>query len=702
METTNWKVEGMTCSNCALSVTNFLQKKGLQEVKVNAISGDVSFVSDHHVAAQDLKKGIESLGYHVASDVEQTTTHKKILGTYKEKFFFSLPFTLVLMMHMLPWHIHWLMNPVVQLILCLPVFVLGMWFFGRSAIKSLLHGMPNMNVLIALGALAAFVYSMVGLLTHNHALIFFETAASIITLVFLGNWLEDWSIEKTQAQLKKLTRSQKVMANMIAYDDQHQEQIFPIENTQLQVGDLILMKTGELVPQDCKILWGDVQVNESVVTGESIPVHKKMNDILIGGSVIDSGTAKAYVSAAGEDSVMQKLVRMMQQAQGEKPPVQLLADKISAWFVPTVVGIAVLTFLLSYFLFSISFSDALMRSIAVLVISCPCAMGLATPAAIAVGLGRAARNGILVRNAKSLEQFSHIKQMVFDKTGTLTTGQLRVEKWHTTIAEKSFFEIIYSLEKFSNHPIGKALALHAKTNELIKWQKILEVKGEGIHATDKEGNTYKAVKYGAVKHLTTDADHAVYVLRNNELIGWVDVADELRPEAKEVIAYCKRKNLKTILLSGDTNAKCQALAKTLGIDEVMSEQTPEQKLEQIARLNSVAPTVMIGDGINDAPALAKATIGISLSDATQLAMQTADVVLTKNGLGNLPMAMELGKKTYGTIKSNLFWAFAYNIVAIPIAALGLLTPTFAALAMALSDVVLAGNSLWLNYKSVEN
>jgi P-type Cu+ transporter len=443
-----------------------------------------------------------------------------------------------------------------------------------------------------------------------------------------------------------------------------------------------------------------VQVNESVVTGESIPVHKKMNDILIGGSLIDSGTAKAYVSAAGEDSVMQKLVRMMQHAQGEKPPVQLLTDKISAWFVPTVVGIAVATLLISYFFFSISFSDALMRSIAVLVISCPCAMGLATPAAIAVGLGRAARNGILVRNAKSLEQFSHIKQMVFDKTGTLTTGQLRVEKWHSTIDEKSFFQIIYSLEKFSNHPIGKALALHGKTNELIKWQKIVEVKGEGMHATDKDGNSFKAVKYGAAKALTNEAEHSVYVLRNDQLIGWVDVADEMRPEAKEVIAYCKRKNIKTILLSGDTQSKCVDFAQRLGIDEVFAEHTPEQKLNQIARLNGVAPTVMIGDGINDAPALAKATIGISLSDATQLAMQTADVVLTKKGLGNLPMAMELGQKTYGTIKSNLFWAFAYNIIAIPIAALGLLTPTFAALAMALSDVVLAVNSLWLNYKRV--
>jgi len=488
---------------------------------------------------------------------------------------------------------------------------------------------------------------------------------------------------------------------MIAYDDQHQEHVFPVESTSLKIGDLILIKSGEHVPMDCKILWGDASVNEAIITGESAPVEKKMNDKLIGGSILENGTIKAYVTSVGEDTVLSNILKMVKEAQTEKPPVQQLADKISAVFVPVVIGIAVVTLLGNYFFTDIGFGASLLRSIAVLVIACPCAMGLATPAAIAVGLGRVAKNGVLFKNAKSLEIFKDIKQVVFDKTGTLTTGLFRVSGFQSqVVSEDEFKRIAFSLEKYSNHPVAKCIAFEWKTKNEIRWYKIEEIKGLGMKATDKEGNEFIAGSFKVAEQLTKDDQHNIYIIRNNELIGWIDVADEIRPEAKQVVAMLKQKGIKTILLSGDRNEKCEQVAQQLGIDEVIAEQTPGQKLAKIAAYNALAPTAMVGDGINDAPALAKATVGISLSDASQVAMQSAQVVLMNHGLKNLPLSLGLGKHTYITIKQNLFWAFLYNVAAIPVAALGFLNPTFGALVMGLSDVVLAVNSVRLNWKKV--
>ena len=363
-------------------------KKGMKDVKVNVIGGDVSFEMNDVHTKEELAKGIKDLGYKVAGEKELTRHKKRFLSRPIERFWFCFPFTALLMLHMIPGvHIHWLMNPWIQLGLSLPVYIVGMSFFGKSAVKSLRNGMPNMDVLIALGATAAFVYSLYGTLTGQaERYMFYETAAAILTLVFLGNYLEDASIHSTQRALNSLARSQKVMANMIAYDDDHHEHLFPVENTQLKVGDLILIKSGEQVPMDCKILWGDVHVNEAIVTGESAPLHKHAKDKLIGGSVIQDGTVKAQVTAVGSDTVLSGIINLVKQAQGEKPPVQQLADKISAIFVPVVIGIAVVTLAVNWIIIK-DFTPALMRSIAVLVIACPCAMGLATPAAIAVGLG---------------------------------------------------------------------------------------------------------------------------------------------------------------------------------------------------------------------------------------------------------------------------------------------------------------------------
>jgi Cu+-exporting ATPase len=710
MEKVQWKVEGMDCTNCALTIRRYLEKEGMKEVKVNFGTGDVAFEINGTNTKEKLAKGIGGLGYTVVSDQsgtvnqpQRTGNRKHFPSTHLQRFWFCLPFTVILMLHMVPGvYVHWLMDPWIQLCLTVPVFIIGMSFFGKSAWKSLRNGIPNMNVLIAVGATASFVYSLYGTLTGQAAnYMFYETTATIITLVFLGNYMEDASVHSTQRALNKLAKSQKVMANMIAYDDQHQEQIFPVENTELRTGDLILIKSGEQVPADCKILWGDVHVNESLLTGESTPVHKISKDKLISGSIIRDGTVKAQVTAVGNDTVLAGIINLVKRAQGEKPPVQLLADKISAIFVPVVLVIAAVTFVANWIILE-DFTPALMRSIAVLVIACPCAMGLATPAAIAVGLGRGARNGILFRNATSLESFKDIRQVVFDKTGTLTTGNFTVSGFRFMVGEESEFKrIVYSLEKYSNHPIAKSITADWKMKDEIRWKKIEEIKGQGMKAEDKEGNIYQAGSLKMAGQLINDDEHNVYITKNDQLLGWIDVKDEIRPEAKTVINYLHAKNIKTILLSGDKYPKTKELGDLLGIDDVIAEQTPEQKLNKIAALSAVSPTVMVGDGINDAPALAKATVGISMSDASHVAMQTAQVVLMNNGLKNLPAALGLGKHTYITIKQNLFWAFAYNIVAIPVAALGFLTPTFGALVMGLSDVVLAINSGRLFVKKVE-
>jgi Cu+-exporting ATPase len=704
METIQLKVEGMTCANCALTINKYLEKKGMQNIKVNPIDGDVSFEIVEGADKEPLINGINDLGYEVVAHGLKEIEKKRFLSTQVGRFFFCLPFTLVLMLHMLEkWvHIHWLMNPWIQLAICTPVYLVGMSFFGKSAYKSIKNGLPNMNVLITIGASAAFIYSLIGsIIGQGQEYLFYETAATIITLVFFGNYLEDASIQSTQRALKSLVKSQKVMANMIAFDENHQEVIFPIENTALKVGDLILVRSGEQVPIDCKILWGDAHVNEALLTGESIPIHKIQKDKLIGGSVVESGQIKAQVTAVGDDTVLSGILTLVKQAQGEKPPIQYLADKISAIFVPAVLGIALVTFVANYFLLDGNdlFIRSLMRSIAVLVIACPCAMGLATPAAIAVGLGRAARSGILFRNAKSLENFRTIKQVVFDKTGTLTTGSFKLAEYKVMDMEDAEWRnAVFSLEKYSNHPIAQCISASFQTKNEIKWKSIDEVKGVGMNGVDKEGNIFWVGSYKIAKEHTSEDNHNVYILKNDKLVGWIDVADEIRPEAKEVITYLKNKNIRTILLSGDRQEKCDHIAKILGIDEVIAEQSPAEKLVKIASLNELVPTAMVGDGINDAPALAKATIGISLSDASQLAIQSAQVVLMSQGLKKLPLALGLGKNTYITIKQNLFWALIYNVIAIPVAAFGLLSPMIGAMSMAFSDVVVIGNSLRLKFK----
>jgi Cu+-exporting ATPase len=601
----------------------------------------------------------------------------------------------------------WLGMPLVKLAVCAPVYAVGMYFFGRSAVKSIRKGRPNMNFLIAVGASAAFVYSVIGTFLRpgnwhhagNH--LYYDTAAAIITIVLLGYYLEDISVKSTQRALDNLLRSEKTMAYMVAYDDHQQEMVFPVDNSQLRSGDLVLIREGDRVPADARVLWGEAAVDEAILTGESLPVKKTNKDFLVGGSILVSGTVRAQVIAAADDSVLAGIVAMVRKAQAEKPPVQRLADKVSSIFVPLVLGLALLTFIISYIVLR-DFTPSLMQAISVLVIACPCAMGLATPAAVAVGLGRAARHGILFRRASDLESFKDIRQIVFDKTGTLTTGEFSIVRWEVTdpgIGEEEFRRIAFSLEKYSNHPIARGITRAWKRKGEIRWSRIEEVKGGGMIAHTKEGDVYLAGSSQMVD-VSGGGSHSVYIACNGNLTGWIDLEDSVRPEAAAIVNWLRKKGIRTILLSGDKKESCQRIAATLGIDEIFAEQTPSAKLAKIIEWSASAPTALVGDGINDAPALAGATVGIAMGDASQLALQTADVVLMTHGLRRLPAALLLGQYTFSVIRQNLLWAFSYNIIAIPLAAIGVVSPAAAAVAMGLSDVVLAANSLRLFVKKL--
>lgn len=693
------KVDGMTCGNCALTITNYLSKNGAKNAVANSSTGDVSFTVEDEGKVDALYAGIEGLGYKIKVDTQDDSfSHSSMKPFLITAIIFWIP----LMAHMF---IDWapLHNPFVQLILTIPVYAIGVYYFGVSAIRSLKNGIPNMDVLVFIGSTAAFFYSIIGWYLHPehaHQYLFFETTASIITLVLAGNFLEEYSVRSTASSIKDLMKYQKTKAKIIFTDSIGKETIQEIDNEYVKVNDVLLVNTGDKIPVDGEIILGNAMLDESMMTGESLPVSKTISENVTGGTIVHEGSIRMKAIAVGSGTALANIIKLVNQAQAAKPAMQRLADKISAIFVPAVIAIAIITYLVNHYYLHLSVEASMMRSIAVLVISCPCAMGLATPAAVMVGLGRAARNGILIKGGDTLEKFKDIKQFVFDKTGTLTTGKLIIDTFYSTLTDDEFKAIVVSLEQHSSHPIAKSILSNWTTTNSISFATIEEEKGIGIHATDSANNSWSVGSYRILKEKTDDKRHDLYLLKNNLLVGWIDLKDELREGTKEVITTLNNEGYKTILLSGDRKEKCERIASELNIQEVYSEFLPNEKMQQLDTLMAIAPTAMVGDGINDAPSLAKATIGISLSDATHIAMQSANVILLKNNLSILPTAIGLGKHTFLTIKQNLFWAFFYNVIAIPIAAAGFLTPTWGAAIMGLSDVVLILNSLQLRYKKV--
>lgn len=693
----------MTCGNCALSISQLLAKRGAKHVSANASSGEVHFTAAEATDVPAALDAIDDLGYRVIRESTPSESgvahhgHDHGSGTA-----WMLPtcvlLTVPLLAHMFI-HAPLLHNAWFQWALATPVFGIGLYAFAGSAFRSLKHGLPNMNVLIVLGATAAYAYSLAALATGDHRYLFFETAASIITLVMAGNWLEARTVKATTASIDALARLQPQRARLVMVDSIGKETVIEVDSRDVRTGDLVRVATGDGIPVDGVIERGEASVDERAITGESLPAQKGAGDAVVGGTILLDGTALIRATTVGEKSALANIVRLVRQAQGSKPPLQKLADRISAVFVPAVLGIAAVTFLVNFFLLNHLFAESMARAIAVLVISCPCAMGLATPAAVAVGLGRAARMGILVKGGDTLERMRGLKQMVFDKTGTLTTGELLVEDVVAAgMSEEEFRRRVAALEGHSSHPIAKSIVRQWGSGDGDFFTEVREEKGRGMEGADRDGKRWRLGTRAWADVLTAPAGYDLYLTQDGAFRGALKLSDELRPDAAATIEELKRMGFRTILLSGDRREKCEAVAAQLGMDEVLAEKTPEEKNAVLEKLSAQAPTGMVGDGINDAPALARAAVGFSLGDATQIAIGSASVILSSNKLSALPRAIRLGMYTEATIKSNLFWAFIYNIVAIPIAAAGLLHPTWGAGVMALSDVVLVLNSLRLGVR----
>ena len=563
-------IEGMTCTNCAQSIAGAIEKTGATDVDVNFITAEAHITLPNGKAIEDVVVAVKNAGYKASplsgdsSDLEDHG-HSHAFGVEK-RFYFSLIFTIPLFSHMFLPFIDLLQNPVVQLILCLPVFVMGLLYFGKSAFHSIKAGIPNMDVLITMGFSAAFFYSLAGTIIfwgtpelHNY--LFYETAATIITLVMLGNVIEHRSVDQTATAIAELSKIQPMTAMRVVNTD-GEEKMEQINYNQISKGDTLLVNEGEKVPADGKINWGESLIDESMVSGESVPVSKRAGDFVIGGTLVIEGNIKIEATGLGEDSVLSKIIDLVKKAQQNKPDIQRLGDTISNVFVPVVIVIAIGTFLVSFFGFGIDAQKAIMSSIAVLVISCPCAMGLATPTAVMAGIGRAAKNGILIKGGAALEEFAKVKTIVFDKTGTLTTGKFQISEIERfeDATEKELADVIYSLELHSAHPIAKSLVNEFRDKaETIEFENIEEQKGLSISGTDQNGNQFILGSYRIAKEHTTDDSKSLYLLKNDVLIAQFNISDEIKSNAQSLVKSLLKQNIEPILLSGDTKKRVMKL-----------------------------------------------------------------------------------------------------------------------------------------------
>lgn len=598
------------------------------------------------------------------------------------------------------WHV--LHLPWVQLLLSIPVYGVGLWFFGKSALASLKGGVPNMDVLIFMGAASALFYSIYGTFFYAsaqsaHEYLFYETGATIITFVLLGNLIEKKAVKKTTNAIAALSALQVKTAKRIVMANGNK--VFEtVDVAMLRINDDIQINTGDAIPADGEVIEGNGFVNESMLTGEAIPAHKEANAPVFSGTILTDGNLVVKVTKTTDQTVLASIIRLVKNAQNKRPKVQQLGDRISAVFVPVVIGISLLTFMVSYWGLNLTTAESMLRAVAVLVISCPCAMGLATPTAVVVGIGKAARHGVLIKGGSTLEEFAKINTIVFDKTGTLTTGDFTVKQFNVIQGnETELKNIIYNLELLSNHPIAKSITQKQKDwfTSAIAFNNFKEEKGIGLHAQLPNGD---AVSVGSDP---TKTYQGLVMCLNQQPVAWFDLEDELKPGADDAVSYFNSEQIETVLLSGDEETKVEKVAKFLGVIKFFGRQLPQQKSDMVSELVSFKKVAMLGDGINDAPALSKVNAGISFSAATDIARQSADIILMKQDIKALKAAHVISKQTYATIKQNLFWAFFYNVLCIPLAAAGFLHPMLGALSMALSDVVVIGNSIRLNYTKVK-
>jgi Cu+-exporting ATPase len=720
-ETTfTFDVGGMTCSACAGRIEkSLLRIPGVLQANVNVAleRADVTTIAGK-VEREMLVSAVEKAGYtasfasDAADDEEQhraleAQALRRELYTLIAAVLLTLPLVAQMAAMVLGFNFH--LSVWVELLLATPVqFVIGARFY-RSAWKAIRARAGNMDVLVAMGTSTAYLYSVYLLLTLGTdaaGKLYFEASAVIITLVLLGKYMEARAKRGTTAAIRQLMDLRPKTARVVR-DGKELE--LPI--AQLRKGDLVVVRPGESIPVDGKLAEGSSEVDESLITGESIPVDKQPGDKVTGGSINGTGLMKVTATAVGEDSTLAKIIRLVENAQAGKAPIQRLVDRISEVFVPVVVSIAIATFLGWYF-FNGDVESALIAAVSVLVIACPCALGLATPTAIMTGTGAAARAGILIKNVEALEQAHAITAVVFDKTGTLTTGQPTVVDVHAIGGnEADLLSAVATLQKGSEHPLAKAvLARAAEQNaELTEVTDFKSHTGFGVVGTVNGQQVISGnEQFMSNNGITTSAESAmaaawesegktvIWIARDGVLMGIMAIADPLRPESIPAVAELKRMGIHTLLLSGDAVLAVEEIGRQVGIDRARGAVKPGDKSREVEELRAAGYRVgMIGDGINDAPALAAADVGIAMGSGTDVAMETAGVTLMRSNPGLVPDAISISRATWRKIKQNLFWAFVYNVVGIPVAVAGYLSPTIAGAAMAFSSVSVVTNSLLL-------